>query len=142
MNFDSRFRLWLRRRWDRVDATLVATRFVARKLSDSDGSGISYEIREYMVDVPAQRGQMPIRLTFEEKSFRVKGSPERGDVVPVIVNAERTKAMFDLGDERIDRHGWVKRDVQRRKREEDERFEAQRTGPSPTPRRTGVDRDE
>jgi len=138
MNFDSRFRLWLRRKWDRVDATLVDARFVARKLRSGGSSG-SYEIREYMVDVPGQNGEPLTRLTFEEKSFRVRGYPERGDIVPVIVNAERTKTMFDLSDERIDEHGWVQASGQRSKKEGDERFEARRKGPSPAPTAPGND---
>lgn len=138
MNFDSRFRLWRRRKWDRVDATLVGARFVARKLRSGGSSG-SYEIREYMVDVPGQNGEPPARLTFEEKSFRVRDYPERGDIVPVIVNAERTKTMFDLSDERIDEHGWVQASVQRSKKEGDERFEARRKGASPAPRAPGSD---
>jgi len=139
MNFDSRFRLWLRRKWDRVDAVLVDARFLARKLRDSDGSSGSYEIREYMVDIPGQNGEPPTRLTFEEKSFRVRGYPKRGDIVPVIVNAKRTKTMFDLSDERIDEHGWVNASMQRSKKKGDERFEARRKGPSPAPTAPGDD---
>jgi len=88
-----RIRLGLRRRWDRVDATLVDSRFVAREMYSSAGSG-SFQIWEYMVDVPGRNGGTPVRLTFKEKTFKVRGAPARGDVVPVVVNAKRTKAEF------------------------------------------------
>ena len=69
----------------------------------------------------------------------MRGHRERGDIVPVIVNAERTKTMFDLSDERIDEHGWVQASGQRGKKEGDERFETRRKGPSPAPRAPGND---
>jgi len=63
----------------------------------------------------------------------VRGAPERGHVVPVIVNAKRTKLMFDLRDPRIDQEGWVDEQVRRRKQRDDERFEALRAGREPEP---------
>jgi hypothetical protein len=125
-----RVRLVLRRGWDRVDATFVDSRFVERKVWDGDNPG-SFEIWEYMVDVPGRSGVAAVRLTFTEKKFKVRGEPERGSVVPVIVNAKRTKVMFDLSDPRIDRKGWVDEQVSRRKECDAERFEALRAGREP-----------
>jgi hypothetical protein len=122
-----RVRLAMRRGWDRVDATLVDSRFVKRKVMSGDNPG-SFEIWEYMVDVPGRDGGAAVRLTFTEKQFKVRGAPDRGTVVPVIVNAKRTKAMFDLSDPRIDQEGWVDEQVARRKQRDDERFEALRSG--------------
>ncbi len=96
---------------------------------DSPGS---FEIWEYMVDVPGRSGGAAVRLTFTEKKFKVRGAPERGNVVPVIVNAKRTKLMFDLSDPRIDQEGWVDEQVTRRKQRDDERFEALRAGREPS----------
>ncbi len=127
-----RIRLAVRRRWDRVDAKLVDSRFVERKLYSSNSSG-AFQIWEYMVDVPGPTGGAPVRLTFKEKTFKVKGAPERGDTVPVVVNAKRTKAMFDLSDPRIDGYGWIVTQEQRRKQRDDERFEARRAGREPPP---------
>jgi hypothetical protein len=121
----------LLRRWDRVDATLVDSRHHARKLYSSDGAGGSYEVREYMVDVPARDGGAPVRLTFKMQSFRVRGNPKPGDVVPVIVNRRRTKAKFNLADPRIDAEGHMQEQERRRKAKEDARFEARRAGREP-----------
>ena len=125
-----RVRLALRRGWERVDATLVDSRFVKRKVWGGESPG-SFEIWEYMVDVPGPSGGAAVRLTFTEKKFKVRGEPERGNVVPVLVNAKRTKAMFDLSDPRIDREGWVDDQVRQRKQRDDERFEALRAGREP-----------
>ena len=127
-----RLRLALRRGWDRVDATFVDSRFVERKVWGGENAG-SYEIWEYMVDVPGPSGGAPVRLTFKEKTFKVRGGPEFGDVVPVITNAKRTKAMFDLSDLRIDAHGWVDEQVRQRKQRDEERFAARRGGRDPAP---------
>jgi len=59
-----RIRLGLRRGWDRVDATLVDSRFLERKLYSSDGAGGSFQVWEYMVDVPGRSGAAAVRLTF------------------------------------------------------------------------------
>ncbi len=120
----------MRRGWDRVDATFVDSRFVERKVWGGDSPG-SFEIWEYMVDVPGRSGVAAVRLTFTEKKFKVRGEPERGSVVPVIVNAKRTKVMFDLSDPRIDQEGWVDEQIGRRKQRDDERFEALRAGREP-----------
>ena len=104
------------------------SRFVKRKVWGGDSPG-SFEIWEYMVDVPGRSGGAAVRLTFTEKKFKVRGAPERGNVVPVIVNAKRTKLMFNLSDPRIDQEGWVDEQVRRRKQSDDERFQALRDGP-------------
>jgi hypothetical protein len=123
----------VRPNWDRVDATLVDSRHVARKLRSSDGAGGSFEIREYMIDVAGRSGAEPVRLTFTELSERVRGNPEPGRVVPVAVNRKRTKAMFDFSDPRIDEDGQFREQQRRRKEREDARFEARRAGREPEP---------
>ena len=140
MLLSDRIRLAWRRGWDRVDATLVDSRFVERQSSIAKTAG-TYQIWEYMVDVPGPSGGAPVRLTFREKTFKLRGAPERGDVVPVIVNAKRTKAMFDLSDPRIDGPGWLDEKEKRREQRDKERFEARRAGrePDPTPRTSSLD---
>ena len=92
---------WLARRiWDRADATLVDKRFLRRDSYNVHHSGSSYQVWEYMVEVPGPSGG-PVRLLIEEKTFKLK-DPSKGDVVPVLVNRKRTKAVFDLKDPRID----------------------------------------
>jgi hypothetical protein len=119
-------RLKRRKRWDRVDAKLVESRKVAFKVTSSDGSGSAYEIREYMVDVPGRDGGEPVRLTFKERTYRVLGEPKPGRIVPVLVNAKRTKAMFNLADPRIDEDGRLQRATREREERENARFEAAR----------------
>ena len=127
-----RLRLRLRRGWDRVDATFVDSRFVKRKVWGGDSPG-SYEIWEYMVDVPGPSGGAPVRLTFNERTYKVRGHLTFGEAVPVLTNANRTKAMFDLSDLRIDAHGWVDEQVRQRTQRDEERFEARRAGRDPAP---------
>jgi hypothetical protein len=119
-------RLKRRKRWDRVDAKMVDSRFVARKLIDSDGSSGSYEVREYMVDVPGRDGGEPVRLTFKERTYRVLGQPKPGRIVPVVVNAKRTKVMFNLADPRIDEDARLQATIREREEKENARFEAAR----------------
>ena len=131
MLWSDRLRLGLRRSWDRVDATLVDSRLVERKLHSGDNAG-SFQIWEYMVDVPGPSGA-PVRLSFKEKTFKIRGAPQSGDVVPILVNAKRTKAMFDLSDPRIDGVAWLDEQDRRRKERDDARFEARRAGREPEP---------
>ena len=79
-----------------------------------------------MVDVPGRDGEEPVRLTFEERRYRVREGLKRGQQVPVIVNAKRTKALFDLSDPRVDQEGWVEEQTRKRKERDDARFEALR----------------
>ncbi len=125
-------RLAVKPRWDRLDATIVDTRFVARKLRSSDGASGSFEIREYMIDVAGRDGGEAVRMTFTEQSDRVLGEPERGRVVPVAVNRRRTKAMFDYSDPRIDADGQFREQERTRQEREDARFEARRKEPPRT----------
>ena len=131
MHWFDGFRLSLRRRWDRVEATFVDSRSVALKLRDSDGSSGAYEIYEYMVDVPGRDGGPPVRMTFKEKSYKVRNGLKRGTAVPVVVNAKRTKAMFDLADPRVDQDGLFEAQRRERKERDDARFEALRAGRPP-----------
>ena len=131
MHWFDGFRLSLRRRWDRVEATFVDSRSVALKLRDSDGSSGAYEIYEYMVDVPGRDGGPPVRMTFKEKSYKVRNGLKRGTAVPVVVNAKRTRAMFDLADPRVDQDGLFEAQRRERKERDDARFEALRAGRPP-----------
>lgn len=131
MHWFDGFRLSLRRRWDRVEATFVDSRSVALKLRDSDGSSGAYEIHEYMVDVPGRNGGPPVRMTFKERSYKVRNGLKRGTAVPVVVNAKRTKAMFDLTDPRVDQDGLFEAQRRERKERDDARFEALRAGRPP-----------
>jgi hypothetical protein len=126
MHWFDGFRLSLRRRWDRVEATFVDSRFDALKLYDSDGSSGSYQIYEYMVDVPGRDGGPPVRLTFKEKSYKVRNGLKRGTAVPVLVNAKRTKAMFNLADPRVDQDGHFEQQRRQHQERDDARFEALR----------------
>ena len=47
------------------------SRFVARKTYSGDNAG-SFQIWEYMVDVPGRSGGAAVRLTFKEKTFKVR----------------------------------------------------------------------
>lgn len=126
MHWSDGIRLKFRKRWDRVDAKLVESRKVALKLMDSDGSSGSYEIREYMVDVPARDGGEPVRMTFKERTYRVLGEPKPGRIVPVLVNAKRTKVMFNLADPRIDEDARLQGKIREHEEKENARFEAAR----------------
>ena len=126
MHWFDGFRLSLRRRWERVEATFVDSRFDALKLYDSDGSSGSYQIYEYMVDVPGRDGGPPVRLTFREKSYKVRNGLKRGTAVPVLVNAKRTKAMFNLADPRVDQDGHLQAQRRQHQERDDARFEALR----------------
>jgi hypothetical protein len=116
---------FLRFRWEKVDATLIDQRFVRRDSYNVERGG-SYQVWEYLVELPGPDGH-PVRLSFEEKTFKVD-LPPVGKQVPVLVNRSRTKAMFDLDDPRIDAIGRLKKKEQARKRRDDERFERKRAG--------------
>lgn len=85
--------------WEKVDATLVDKRFVSRSSYNIDRPSASYEVWEYMVQLPGLDGR-PKRLAFNEKSFEVE-LPTKTKTVPILVNKKRTKATFDLSDARI-----------------------------------------
>jgi hypothetical protein len=96
-----------RLRWQKAEAKLVDQRLVRRGSYNVHRSDSSYQVWEYMVEVPGADGA-PTRLAFEEKSFEVI-LPPVGRTVPVLVNRARTKAMFDLDDPRISRRARDKR---------------------------------
>lgn len=85
-----------RRHWTKVDAKLIDQRFA--KFTQSDPP---LQRWEYMVELPGPTGE-PVRLAFEEYVLKVE-LPAVGEMVPVLVNRDRTKAMFDVKDPRIDR---------------------------------------
>lgn len=112
--------------WKRVDAKLIDQRFVRRDSYNVHHSGSSYQVWEYMVELPGADGR-PVRLTFTEKTFKVK-DPQIGDTVPVLVNRKRTKACFDLKDPRIDAIAALEAREKARKARDEARFEAKRKG--------------
>jgi hypothetical protein len=112
--------------WEKVDAKLIDQRFVRRDSYNVSKGGTWFQVWEYMVELPGADGT-PVRLTFEEKTFKVK-DPQVGDTVPVLVNRKRTKAAFDLKDPRIDAVGDLKAREKARKARDEARFEAKRKG--------------
>jgi hypothetical protein len=58
--------------------------------------------------------------------YKVRSGLKRGTAVPVVVNAKRTKVMFDLADPRIDQDGLFEQQRRERKERDDARFEALR----------------
>jgi hypothetical protein len=112
--------------WEKVDAKLVDHRHVRDDSYNVNKGGSGYQVWEYMVELPGAAG-VPVRLTFEEKTFKVK-DPQVGDTVPVLVNKKRTKAAFDLKDPRIDAVGALKAREKARKARDEARFESKRRG--------------
>jgi hypothetical protein len=111
--------------WQKVDAKLIGHRFVRRDSYNVHDTG-AFQVWEYLVELPGVDGE-PVRLAFEEKTFKVD-LPPVGKMVPVLVNKKRTKAMFDLDDERIDAVGRLTRKEKARRARDDERFEKRRKG--------------
>lgn len=81
--------------WDRAEATLVDQRFLKQGAYQSDGGGrTSYQVWEYMLDIPAPDGSS-VRLTTKEKSFWLPNGVETGDPLPVLINKKRTRVQID-----------------------------------------------
>ncbi|MEO6627962.1 MAG: hypothetical protein ABIP03_05275 [Aquihabitans sp.] len=85
-----------RRHWTKTEAKLIDQRF--SKFTQSDPP---LQRWEYMVELPGPDGEQ-VRLAFEEYLVKVD-LPPVGQMVPVLVNRDCTKAMFDVHDPRIDR---------------------------------------
>jgi hypothetical protein len=111
--------------WEPVDAILLDHRFVRRD-SYNAKNGSSYQVWEYLVEVPGLDGE-PVRLAFEEKTFKVD-LPPVGQPVPVLVNKKRTRAVFDLDDPRIDAVGRLDAKLKARAARDEARFEKKRRG--------------
>ncbi len=110
--------------WKKVDAKLIDQRFLRRDSYNVHHSGSSYQVWEYMVELPGADGA-PVRLTIKEKTFKLK-DPQIGDTVPVLVNRKRTKAAFDLKDPRIDAIAALEAREKARRARDEARFEAKR----------------
>jgi len=108
--------------WKPLDAKLIDQKFVSRDSYNAQHAArVSYQVWDYMVEIPGADG-CPKRLVIREKSFKLE-LPELGGTVPIFVNRERTKAMFDLSDPRIDAAGIIDRRAARRKAKDEARFE-------------------
>ncbi len=110
----------LRRRlgWKPVDAKLIDHKFVeGGTYNASDSNPTTFQVWDYMVELPTGE-----RLVIREKTFKVD-LPEVGGTVPVLANAKRTKAMFDLQDPRIDAIGKLDRRQAARRARDEARFE-------------------
>jgi len=110
--------------WKKLDAKLIDRRFLRDGSYNVHQPGSKYQVWEYMVELPGVDGR-PVRLTFEEKTFKLR-DPQVGDTVPVLVNRKRTKAAFDLKDPRIDAVAELKARAKARKERDEARFEAKR----------------
>ena len=115
--------------WKPVDAKLIDQRFLRRDAYQSEmGGRTPFQVWEYMVELPAEHGT-PVRLTIEEKTFNLgHPGPQIGDTVPVLVSRKRTKAAFDLKDPRLDWEAAQKAREERRKAEDEARFQAKLKG--------------
>ncbi len=111
-----------RRGWNRVDGKLLDQRHLSGGQVDSTDGLPRYELREYLVEVPDERGGF-VRLAIKEKSYRLK-LPPVGGAVPVLVNSKRTEAAFDLDDPRIDAVGAMKAEEKAAEAADKERFES------------------
>jgi hypothetical protein len=112
--------------WEKADAKLIDQRHLRDDSYNVNKGGSGYQVWEYMVELAGPDG-MPVRLTIEEKTFKLK-DPQVGDTVPVLVNKKRTKAAFDLTDPRIDAVADLKAREKARKARDEARFEAKRRG--------------
>lgn len=89
----------LGRRREPVEATVITHRVVKQVRYDSTDPGKTYDVREVIVEFPAPDGTI-VRLSITEKAYKFV-LPEPGSTVPILVNADHTKASFDLADQRI-----------------------------------------
>lgn len=110
--------------WKKVEARLIDQRFLRRDAYNVHQPGSSFQVHEYMVELPGADGS-PVRLTIKEKTFKLR-DPKIGDTVPVLVNRKRTKAAFDLKDPRLDAAAALKARQKARKERDEARFEAKR----------------
>lgn len=120
----------LRRRlgWKPLDAKLIDQKFVERGAwNASDSNPTTYQVWDYMVELPHAAAGGPQRLVIREKSFKLD-LPEIGGTVPVLVNRRGTKAMFDLQDPRIDAIGRTDRRLRERRERDEARFEGKLRG--------------
>jgi hypothetical protein len=115
--------------WKPVDAKLIDQRFLRRDAYQSEmGGRTPFQVWEYMVELPSDQGA-PVRLTIEEKTFNLgHPGPKVGDTVPVLVNRKRTEAVFDLKDPRLDWQAAQKAREERKKAEDEARFDAKLKG--------------
>ena len=87
------------RRREPVEATVITHRVVKQVRYDATDPGKTYDVREVVVEFPAHDGTI-VRLSITEKAYKLV-LPEPGSTVPILVNADHTKASFDLADPRI-----------------------------------------
>ena len=122
MSFSIRASVRRRLGWEPLEAKLIDQKFVSRDSYNAQHAArVTYQVWDYMVEIPGGDGGHK-RLVIREKSFKLE-LPEPGGTVPVLVNRQRTKAMFDLSDPRIDAAGIIDRRAARRKARDEARFE-------------------
>jgi hypothetical protein len=126
--------------WKPADAKLIDQRFLRRDAYQSEmGGRTPFQVWEYMVELPDGQGA-PVRLTIEEKTFNLgHPGPQIGDTVPVLVNRNRTRAVFDLKDPRLDWQGASKAREKRERAEDEARFERRLRGLDEPGDRSGAD---
>jgi len=106
--------------WEKAEAKLVDQKFVRRDSWNVNKGGASFQVWDYMVEVPGPDGN-PKRLVIREKTYKLD-LPEVGGTVPLLVNKKRTKAAFDLKGTRIDAVGRLEARRKARERSDEERF--------------------
>lgn len=85
--------------WERMEAKLIDKKFVKRRAANRNQT-VHYQWWDFMVELPAEAGNKPVRLVIRERTFKLRNM-DLGDTVPVLVNRRRTKAAFDLKDPQI-----------------------------------------
>ena len=112
----------LRLNWEKVEGKVVAQNLVRRVDRNTEQYGhVVIKTFDYMVEIADLDGQ-PKRLIIREESAKLR-LPDNGNPVPLLVNAKRTKAAFDLDGTAIDAVGRSKLADKRRKEQQKARAE-------------------
>jgi hypothetical protein len=107
-------KLFARRRWPLVEATLIDRRHIKRFLVRFDATSQLVSVDEYMVEFPGAGGK-PTRLAIKAKSVHLPSSGLHvGQKVPIHVNRTGKQAVFGCFEPRD-------ADAQRKQREKEQR---------------------
>ena len=109
--------LWRHRRWEKAEAKFIDNKFVRRVTQEGSET---FQTWDYMVEITDNSGHQK-RLVIREHSFKLD-LPEIGEMVPVLVNRKRTKAIFELMGSRIDIGAGAKRQERIEKERAERRF--------------------